>query len=322
MAIGARLRRLLAPSPARGSLQIATDRVTGVALGRGAREVTAVSTASLPEGVLIASANASNLGDRAAVEAAVRHVLDALPGSPGRLALVVPDSAAKVSLTSFKQIPSRSADLKELVRWQARKTAPFRVEDAQVAYSQGRALEGGGREYVVSLMRRDIVEEYESVCSAAGAHAGVVDLSSFSLLNGVLAGRAMNEGDWLLVHVAHSYSTIAVVRDGQLILFRNRSSEGDGNLVDLVHQTAMYYEDRLGGAGFSRVLLVVGLAETNPEEADDLRATLESRLGASVEAIGAELALSGAGAEGVSPDLLAAPVGLLLRERSSAETAA
>ena len=125
MAIGARLRRLLAPSPARVSLQIATDRVTGVALGRGAREVTAVSTASLPEGVLIASANASNLGDRAAVEAAVRHVLDALPGSPGRLALVVPDSAAKVSLTSFKQIPSRSADLKELVRWQARKTAPF-----------------------------------------------------------------------------------------------------------------------------------------------------------------------------------------------------
>ena len=90
MAIGARLRRLLAPSPARVSLQIATDRVTGVALGRGAREVTAVSTASLPEGVLIASANASNLGDRAAGEAAVRHVLDALPGSPGRLALVVP----------------------------------------------------------------------------------------------------------------------------------------------------------------------------------------------------------------------------------------
>ena len=86
MAIGARLRRLLAPSPARVSLQIATDRVTGVALGRGAREVTAVSTASLPEGVLIASANASNLGDRAAVEAAV--------GAPNFLAVAAAKATA------------------------------------------------------------------------------------------------------------------------------------------------------------------------------------------------------------------------------------
>ena len=322
MALGAQLRRLLAPRPAGVSMQIATDRVTAVALGRGAREVSAVSTVQLPDGALIPAANALNLGDRAAVEAAVGQALRQLPGAHGRVALVVPDSAAKVSLTSFEQIPSRSADLEQLVRWQSRKTAPFRVEDAQVAFSPGRSLEGGGREYVGSLMRRDIVEEYESVCTAAGAHAGVVDLASFSLVNGVLAGRRMVEGDWLLVHVAHGYSTIAVVRHGQLILFRNRPSEGDGNLADLVHQTTMYHEDRLGGTGFSRALLAVSLAETSVEQAGILRAMLESRLGTTVEGIGSELSLPGAGGEGVLPDLVAAPVGLLLRERSSAETAA
>ena len=322
MALGARLRRLLAPSPPGVSLQIATDRVTGIVLGRGGRDLTAAVTVPLPDGALVPSANASNLGDRQAVEGAVRQVLDQLPGSPGRLALVVPDSAAKVSITSFEQIPSRSADLEQLVRWQARKTAPFRVEEAQVAYSAGRALDGGGREFVVSLMRRDIVEEYESVCTAAGGHAGVVDLASFSLVNGVLAGSTMGEGDWLLVHVAHGYSTIAVVRHGQLILFRNRPAEGDGNLADLVHQTTMYYEDRLGGGGFGRALLAVSLANTTVEDVDVLRMTLESRLGTSVDAIGSEVVLSGAEAGNILPDLVAAPLGLLLRERSSAETAA
>ena len=184
-------------------------------------------------------------------------MLKQLPGTPSRVALVVPDSAAKVSLMTFEQIPARAADLDQLVRWQARKTAPFRVEDAQVAYSPGLPTDDGGRELIVSLMRRDIVEEYEAVCASGGGHAGVVDLASFSVVNAVLAGGGVAEADWLLVHVAHGYSTIAIVRRGRLILFRNRPAEGDGNLADLVHQTTMYYEDRLRGGGFERVFLAV-----------------------------------------------------------------
>ena len=96
----------------------------------------------------------------------------------------------------------------------------------------------------------------------AGAHAGVVDLASFSLVNAVLAGGGAGDADWLLVHVAHGYSTIAIVRRGRLILFRNRPAEGDGNLANLVHQTTMYYEDRLDGGGFRRTYLAASAANT------------------------------------------------------------
>ena len=40
-----------------------------------------------------------------------------------------------------------------------------------------------------------------------------------------------------------------------MIFFRNRAADADGSLADLVHQSAMYYEDRLEGAGFARVVL-------------------------------------------------------------------
>ena len=51
---------------------------------------------------------------------------------------------------------------------------------------------------------------------------------------------------------------MAILRGEQLVFFRNRAADGEGGLADMVHQTAMYYEDRLSGAGFGRVVLAGG----------------------------------------------------------------
>ena len=154
----------------------------------------------------------------------------------------------------FEQVPPRAQDLDQLVRWQVRKTAPFAIEDAQVSYVPGLRAEDG-QEFVVSLARRDVVQEYEGLCAEAGAHAGLVDLATFNVINAVLAGAAAPSADWLLVNIAPDYASIALLRGPHLIFFRNRAADTDGTLADLVHQTAMYYEDRLKGAGFARVIL-------------------------------------------------------------------
>ena len=46
-----------------------------------------------------------------------------------------------------------------------------------------------------------------------------------------------------------------------MLFFRSRPGDDHGDLGDLVHQTAMYYEDRLGGQRFDRVRLA-GWART------------------------------------------------------------
>ncbi len=317
MAFLPRVKRLFAPRPPAVSIEIAADHVTGVALARGRQtRVAVVVTEPLPDGALVPAANAANVVDRSAVTDVLTRVLRQLPGNPTRLGLVVPDSAAKVSLMTFEHVPAKVTDLDQLVRWQAKKAAPFRLEDAQVAYSPGRQNGDGGRDFVVSLMRRDIVEEYESVCTAAGGHAGVVDLASFGQLNAILANDAGSDEDWLLIHVARGYSTIAVVRLGQLILFRNRPGEGHATLADLVHQTTMYYEDRLDGAGFARVYLAASAAATTADEAAGLRESLASRLGVPVRPI----TFAQLGGSDARPDVVAAPLGLLLREHSASET--
>lgn len=316
---------------------------------RGARWVVSAHVVEpIADGLMAPSLTATNISDAAAVTAALKRTFTRLGVRPGRISLVLPDTVAKVSLVSFAQVPARAEDLERLIRWQVRRTAPFSIDEAQVSWTAGARQPDGAREFVVALARRSIVNEYEQVCAAAGAQAGIVDLATFNVVNTILAGgRASGDAsraesrDWLLVHVNTGYTSFAIVRDGALIFFRSLHSETEGDLADVVHQTAMYYEDRLHGSGFSRIVLS-GAALTADEEAsalhalpareqggpadvEPLRRTLEARLSAPVETVdprGAAALTDRIVADPALLDALAPLVGVILRDAISGEAAA
>jgi Tfp pilus assembly PilM family ATPase len=290
--------------------------------------VAAHAVEPLPDGALVPALNATNTHDRASVATAINRVIEKL-GRPRRVGLVVPDVVAKVSLLKFEKIPSRAQDLDQLVRWQVRKSAPFPIEEAQVSYVNGQRS-ADGQELIVSLARRSVIEEYEQLCAEAGAYAGLVDLATFNVINAVLAGRstparAASAGapdeDWLLVNVAADSASIALLRGPHLIFFRNRAADTDGTLADLVHQTAMYYEDRLTGGGLSRVLLAGAAAAEAGQalEIDQIRRSLEERLRTAVDTVDPRAAAALTDRIGAAPallDTLTPLVGLLLRDHA------
>jgi type IV pilus assembly protein PilM len=308
----------LASPPPSVAVEITAARVTAVAMAdQGqSRVVSAYSSEALPSGAVEPALNAPNVHDPAALAAGIRSTLEHIGKGSRRVALVLPDSVAKVSLIRFEKVPAKVQDLDQLIRWQVRKAAPFRIEDAQVAWQPGIAVPGGGREFLVTVARRDIVLSYERACQAAGAHAGIVDLASFNLVNAVLASGSFG-GDWLLVHVAADYATLAVVRGGDIVSFRNRAAASEQDLVELVHQTAMYHEDRLGGGGFGRVIFA-GAAVLGAAETDRLRRLLEERAGVTVETVDFRSAATMRDRIQAGPELLdalAPSLGVLLRER-------
>ena len=138
-----------------------------------------------------AALNAPNVHDQAALSATLKTALQKVAPRARRVALVLPDTTAKVSLVRFEKVPAKAQDLDQLIHWQVRKAAPFRVEDAQVSWVPGVALDGGGREFVVSMARRDVIQGFERACDAAGVHAGLVDIASFSLINAAAGGDAV-----------------------------------------------------------------------------------------------------------------------------------
>lgn len=296
------LRDFIKPVPPDVAIEICPEHV---AVARWALRGSLPTAAShvvepVPPGAVVPSLIAANIPDVAVVGGAIRQALTRFGGRVTRAALVIPDPAAKVSLIRFEQVPASADDLSELVKWQVRKTAPFPIEQAVVSYTAGGRSADGGQEFVVSVAHADFVAQYEAACAYAGVHAGLIDIATFSIINGVLAGPAAPSGDWLLVHASHGYTTLAVLRGSDMIFFRNREEESEGTLADVVHQTAMYYEDRLSGAGFTRVLL----AGSAVHGADAVRQSLEQRLDVRIEPV---------------PHAdLASLLGILARERKAA----
>jgi Tfp pilus assembly PilM family ATPase len=304
------------------AVEIAQSHVAAARIGwRGNQAViVAHASESLPPGAVSPGLAALNIPDVPVIAQVISRVLSQLGGSkPSRVSLLIPDTAAKVSLLRLEKVPARASDLQEIVRWQMRKTAPFPIDQAVLSISPAARGADGSTEFVVAMSRADVIHQYEQACVMAGAHAGLVDLSTFGVINSTLASSTAPAGDWLLVHVTDSYLTLALVRDNALLFFRNRGEEAEGTLADLIHQTAMYYEDRLNGGGFARVM-IAGSARLKGE-ADRLRRGLEERLRVSVESVDPRGAAGLQDRIGASPellDVLAPLVGVLLRERKAA----
>jgi Tfp pilus assembly PilM family ATPase len=316
MRIPVRSASWLAPTPPTVAIEIASRRLTVVALAPQAPTISAYASEPLPEGAVIPAPSGINIAQADAVIATLQRALEhAGLGGTRRAALVVPDSVARVSLLHFDQAPARAQELDQLVRWQLKKGTPFPLEEALVTHAQT-LPDAGGLSVAAVVARRDVVTQYEAVAAALGIHAGVVDLASLDVMNAIVAAGASVAGDWLLVHLAAEATTMAILRGSALLFYRHRAAVDEESLSALVHQTAMYHEDRLGGRTFERVWLCgAGRA------ADDARWQISSRLGVPVEAVDVRPAADLRDQAAASPDVLdalAAPVGLLIRERRAA----
>lgn len=306
----------LAPAPPKVAIEIATGRVTVVELGRGGGGimVTGYATEPLPPEAVAPALAGVNIPDVGVVVDAARRAFErAGLGAGGRAALVVPDGVARVSMLNFEQLPQKTEDLEQLIRWQLRKATPFPIDEAQLSWFVAHS-EAGSHTIAAIVARRDVMRQYEAVADALDVHAGIVDLASFNVMNAVIGSGSAPAGDWLLVTTVAEATTLLIGRGEDLMFYRHRTAVDEEPLSALVHQTAMYHEDRLGGARFHRVWLCgAGLARQAeqvgreiterlgvPAETVDIRpvAALPDRVTASVEVL----------------DTLAAPVGVLLRD--------
>lgn len=307
-----------APQAPSIAIEIARGRVSVVevgAMGSAGLEVAGCASERLPADAVQPALAGVNIADPRVVAAAVGKACEkAGIRVPKKAALIVPDSVARVALVSFEELPARPADVEQLMRWQIKKALPFPVEDALVTPVVTHRAPGATGVAAVAA-HREVIGQYEAVLGVLGIHAGLVDIASFNVLNAVLAAGTAPPGDWLLVCLSAESTALAIVRQGVLSFYRHRLSVDDDPLGALVHQTAMYHVDRLGGTGFSRVM-VCGAAWSDRGEA--IRREVSERLGVQTDLVDVRAAATLRDRITPTPDVLdalAAPLGVLLRER-------
>lgn len=202
-----------------------------------------------PEQVLEASPSAPNLVRPQAFREALARIAPP-PGKRTAAAIVIPDYSVRMAILDFEDFPSGEEDRLALIRFRMRKSVPFHIEEAQIAYSV-QLQEARRLEVFVVAIARPILLEYEALFTDLGYRVGLVTPSCVAALP---LFSAAHPGMTLIAKLAGTELSMLLIEHGRVRLVRcldlAAGDEGEGtqeeNVLMLLQQTVAFAEDQIG----------------------------------------------------------------------------
>ena len=219
-----------------------TAQGVGAARAEGGR--IAVHSRALASGVLTPALTTQNVQDAHALSDGIEQALLQVGGRGQEVIAVLPDTAVRLTLLDFDSLPERQQEADAAVRFRLRKSLPFDIEKAALSFDAQRTAQG--LHVAASIVLQSVLEEYESVFREAGCSPGVVLPSSLAALGAVDERRPS-----LMLKVGQETTTVAVVNDGHLLLFRTLEGGGAETLkvermADDIYPSLVYFQDSYG----------------------------------------------------------------------------
>ncbi|HVJ06198.1 MAG TPA: hypothetical protein VM578_11045 [Candidatus Saccharimonadales bacterium] len=254
--------------------EVTPKGVAAVRLGNKSRTIDAMHSRALAAGVLTPALSTQNVQDAPALTEAIEQVLSAVGGRGRDVIAVLPDSAVRVTILDFDTLPERRQEADAAVRFRLRKSLPFDIEKAALSFDAQPTAHG--LHVATSIVLRGVLEEYESAFRSAGCSPGVVLPSSLGAL-----GAVNDESPTMLLKIAQDSTSVAVVNDGQLLLFRTLEGAETGvltaeRMADDIYPSLVYFQDNYG-VSIGR-LLVSGV-----QDLEEFASALQSQTGVSVK---------------------------------------
>jgi type IV pilus assembly protein PilM len=254
--------------------ELTSKHIIIAGVNRQRNGVTAKIASELPAGAIAGSHSETNIRDAELVRSGVRQLLSQAGFSGTEIALAVPDDTVRIAFLTAENPSRNPEEQRTFIRWKLKKTVPFDVDSAQIAY---RILKPQSRgtsvDILVAVSPRTVVEEYENLFDSIDLHAGMVVPSTLALLNLFHAPA----GDSLFLKVAPDCVTTTVFQDGRIRFYRRVT---DVSLYDAAYPTVMYYQDKLGGSGLQHLFVCGYDMDARPGLAE-----VQEKLGLSPERI-------------------------------------
>jgi type IV pilus assembly protein PilM len=206
--------------------------------------IAAAHSHRLAAGVLTPAMSAQNVQDARALSQAIEAALASVGGHGQEVIAVLPDSAVRVTLLDFDSLPERRQEAEAAVRFRLRKSLPFDIEKAALSFDAQKTEQG--LHVAAAIVLQCVLEEYEAAFRAAGCSPGVILPSSLGAL-----GAVDDDSPTMLLKVGQDATSIAVVKEGQLLLFRILEGSETGALsaermADDVYPSLVYFQDNYG----------------------------------------------------------------------------
>ena len=224
--------------------EVTVSNVIAARASEKARRLDLFASRRLAPAVINPSLNGANVQDGEALRAAVSGALGAVGGTSRDVIVIVPDAAIRVLLLDFETLPAKAQDIDPVIRFRLKKSLPFDVEQAAIAYDIRRSH--GAVQVVAAVSPRAVVQEYEAAFRDAGYYPGVVLPSSLAAL-GIVEGQRPT----LVLKVDPMNITIAAAQNRELRLIRTLENPHGievtpAELAEAVLPSIVFFEDRYG----------------------------------------------------------------------------
>ena len=159
----------------------------------------------------------------------------------------------KISLPRMTQ-----EELDESIQWEAEQYIPFDVKDVnidtQILTPEGDAA--GQMDVLLVAAKKDMINDYTSVCAEAGLTATVVDVDAFAVQNAYENNYEPGPADTVvLINVGAAVSNINVISRGVTTFTRDITMGGNAFTEEIQKQLNISYDEaealKVGGQGES-----------------------------------------------------------------------
>lgn len=162
-----------------------------------------------------------NILNPAAFVAAVRDAHLRLLTRTTRIAVSLPDAAGRVLLLDLDTRFKSRDEAADIIRWKLKKNFPFDINDAHFDFQQVQQRETGEISVLVSLICRQVLNQYEDLIVEAGLQPNQIDFTSFRL-HELFSPRLSVDEDYLFVSHFDGVLSILLFKGGTLDFYRSK----------------------------------------------------------------------------------------------------
>ncbi len=239
-------------------------RLAVIAAEKGKIHVRHLDEEKLPAGAVEITPFKPNILSLEGAAEALRKLWSRSRLRASKVCVLLQDRSALTFNVSLENPASRPEECIDLIRFKLKKSVPFRMEDAQISYFNDHGIPDHSNPNLWSvLINNQVLHQYEEfIKSAIDSECGLVDLSTFNIMNlahAEIARSKLEDQDLLFVNLNRDYISLAITQKGRLSFYRSRDLERQNGVLEEaleeIHPATLFYVDKLEGTALSRAFV-------------------------------------------------------------------
>jgi len=219
---------------------------------KGGHQLLAFGLAKLPPEAIVDGA----LMNSAAVVQAIQDLVSEQKVKAREVAIGVRGHSVIIKKISLPRMTQDELD--ESIQWEAEQYIPFDVKDVNIDTQilTPAADAAGQMDVLLVAAKKDMINDYTSVCAEAGLQATVVDVDAFAVQNAFEANYETTPGETVvLINVGAAVTNINILANGTTTFTRDVTMGGNAFTEDIQKQLNISYDEaealKVGGQGES-----------------------------------------------------------------------